>query len=199
MARRRGQTRSKIRTLHFLHPFLLLLLLLFLTLLQLDLAAIASTKPAFLSVPARSSSFSTTASSPPLSPSRHRLPLPTRASRNNNDDDSLSPLLSRRELFIPALLALGSGTLLLRNTIKDQTLYERIHKELFALLSSGKEGGREGGQQQQQQRPLRVLEIGVGEGVNIKYYPSGCEVVGLDPYLKREALSVAQVRKGKGV
>jgi len=39
----------------------------------------------------------------------------------------------------------------------------------------------------------------VGEGVNVKYYPSGCEVVGLDPYLKREALSIAQVGRGQGM
>jgi hypothetical protein len=205
MARRRGQPRSRIRTLLLHYPFLLLLLL-FLALLQHGLTATASIKPSFLSVPVRSSysslspSFSTTAASTPLYPSRHLPPLTTSASRNPNDDDGFSPLLSRRELFVPALLALGSGTLLLRNTIKDQTLYERIHQELFALLSSGREGGRERGQQQQQQqRPLRVLEIGVGEGVNVKYYPSWCDVVGLDPNLKREALSVAQVERGGGL
>lgn len=193
MARIREASRSRIRTLLFLQP-LLLLLLLFLILLQFDLAGAALNNAAFLGAPAPSS-YSPSFSSSATATQRHRLPLPTSASRNTNDDDASSPLLSRRQLFVPALLALGSGTLLLHNTIKDQQLYDKTHTQLFALLSSasGREGGSEGGQQQEQQRPLRVLEIGVGEGVNVKYYPPGCEVVGLDPYLKREALSVAQV------
>lgn len=202
MARRRGQMPSRICTLLFLHPFFLLL---FLTLLQVNLAAISLTKPAFLAVIARSSysslssSFSATAGPPPLYPSRYLLT--TSASRNTNDDDDLSPppLLSRRELFVPALLALGSATLLLSNTIQDIQRYDETHKQLFAMLASapgGEEGGRGRQEQHQQPRRLRVLEIGVGEGVNVKYYPLGCEVIGLDPHLKREALSVAQVGNG---
>lgn len=99
--------------------------------------------------------------------------------------------LSRRESFLPALIALGSGALLLNKSLNEERAYEGLHQELFALLSASASGAGEAGRDV---RAPKVLEIGVGQGVNVKYYPSGCEVVGLDPNLNQDAMSVAQVR-----
>ncbi|RWS01766.1 hypothetical protein B4U79_09763, partial [Dinothrombium tinctorium] len=35
--------------------------------------------------------------------------------------------------------------------------------------------------QNQNEAALRILEIGIGSGVNFKYYPSGSVVIGVDP------------------
>ncbi len=99
-------------------------------------------------------------------------------------NDDAAPLLSRRELLVPSLLALGSGALLLRNNVVDGLAYDSTHKDLFARLEGSK----------------RILEVGVGKAVNVNYYPSGTEVTGIDPYPKTDALSVAQAKaKQRGV
>ncbi|KAI0208069.1 Methyltransferase-like protein 7A [Lamellibrachia satsuma] len=37
-------------------------------------------------------------------------------------------------------------------------------------------------QQAQLQRPMEIVEVGVGAGMNLKYYPNDCQLTAVDPY-----------------
>ena len=37
-------------------------------------------------------------------------------------------------------------------------------------------------QQAQLQRPMEIVEVGVGAGMNLKYYPNDCHLTAVDPY-----------------
>lgn len=67
------------------------------------------------------------------------LAATSRGSDDDNNDEGTQaaasdPLLSRRELLIPALLSLGSGIAILTNGVRDGRAYDAEHKALFAAI-----------------------------------------------------------------
>lgn len=61
-----------------------------------------------------------------------RSPFPRPAARDGHEETD--PLLSRRELLIPALLSLGSGVAILTQGIRDERAYDAEHRALFATI-----------------------------------------------------------------
>lgn len=59
-----------------------------------------------------------------------------------------------------------------------------------ALPRSGTPSATGAGALPRGQSPLRILEIGIGSGLSIPYYPAGMEVTGIDP--SAEMLSLAR-------
>ena len=50
-------------------------------------------------------------------------------------------------------------------------------------------------QQAKLQRPLNIVEIGVGGGMNLKYYPRDCQLTAVDPYPQFEKYLKASMEK----
>ncbi|XP_037068056.1 methyltransferase-like protein 7A [Pollicipes pollicipes] len=75
--------------------------------------------------------------------------------------------------------------MMMNSSIKDaqKVLFESTKKELFSSLKEVKSADPE----MQKKNALNILEVGVGTGTNLEYYPAGSRLLSVDPNAAFEA------------